>query len=116
MRLALLLAAAVLAYAARADIPVIEGATATRAGAAWTVSATVRHADEGWEHYADGWEVALPDGTVLGHRRLLHPHVAEQPFTRSLPGVAIPEGTAEVVLRAHDNVHGWGGAYVLALR
>jgi hypothetical protein len=71
---------------------------------------TVRHADAGWDHYADRWEVLLPDGrTVLATRTLLHPHEDEQPFTRSLSGVRIPDGVAEVVVRAHDKVHGYGG-------
>ena len=43
---------------------------------------TVRHADEGWDHYADRWEVLGPDGAALGVRELAHPHVNEQPFTR----------------------------------
>ncbi len=72
---------------------------------------TVRHADTGWDHYADAWEVLTPDGkTVLATRTLLHPHENEQPFTRSLSGVRIPEGVTEVVVRAHDKVHGYGGA------
>jgi hypothetical protein len=41
---------------------------------------------------------------------LLHPHEAEQPFTRSLSGVEIPEDVGEVEVRAHDNVHGQLGA------
>jgi len=71
---------------------------------------TVRHADEGWEHYADRWDVVGPDGDVLGSRELLHPHVNEQPFTRSLTGVEIPGEVEKVTIRAHDNVHGLGGA------
>jgi hypothetical protein len=71
---------------------------------------TVRHADEGWDHYADAWEILALDGRVLGTRTLLHPHVGEQPFTRSLSGVRIPEGHGEVRLRARDSVHGYGGA------
>jgi hypothetical protein len=70
---------------------------------------TVRHADEGWEHFANKWEVTAPDGTVLGTRILAHPHVEEQPFTRSLSGVKIPENIAEVTVRAHDLVHEYGG-------
>ncbi|MBT0959998.1 hypothetical protein [Denitromonas iodatirespirans] len=73
---------------------------------------TVRHADAGWEHYADAWEVQAPDGTVLGRRVLLHPHDTEQPFTRSLDGVRIPAGVDTVRVRAHDSVHGWGDAPV----
>ena len=49
-----------------------------------------------------------PDGTVLGTRVLLHPHENEQPFTRSLSGVEIPDGINEVLIRAHDNVDGYG--------
>ena len=96
---------------ALADVPVIEGATATRGSDGWTIAATVRHADAGWDHYADGWTVFAPDGTALGHRELLHPHDAEQPFTRSLSGIAIPDGVDRVVLRAHDSVHGWGADF-----
>jgi len=71
---------------------------------------TVRHADEGWDHYADRWEVLGPDGEVLGVRELAHPHVNEQPFTRSLSGVEIPADVGEVRVRARDSVHGYGGA------
>jgi len=70
---------------------------------------TVRHADEGWDHYADRWEVRGPDGAALGVRELAHPHVNEQPFTRSLSGVEIPVGVSEVTVRARDSVHGYGG-------
>ncbi len=69
---------------------------------------TVQHPDTGWEAYADRWEVLAPDGTVLGTRVLAHPHVSEQPFTRSLSGVAIPVDIEEVIVRARDSVDGWG--------
>ncbi|MEM6974310.1 MAG: hypothetical protein AAF577_16050 [Pseudomonadota bacterium] len=87
-------------------------AEARQSGATWTISATVAHADTGWEHYADAFRVVAPDGTVLGTRVLHHPHVNEQPFTRSLSGVAIPEGITDIRVEAHDSVHGWGGAGV----
>ena len=70
---------------------------------------TVRHDDEGWDHYADAWEVLEPQGATLGRRVLHHPHVNEQPFTRSLSGVAIGSDVDEVIVRAHDSVHGYGG-------
>lgn len=76
---------------------------------AYRFDVTVRHADAGWEHYADKWQVAGPDGTVYGERVLLHPHDEEQPFTRSQSGIAIPAGVKRVVVRAHDKQHGWGG-------
>lgn len=72
----------------------------------------MRHADEGWDHDADRFEVLAPDGTVPGTRVLLHPHVEEQPFTRSLGDVTIPAGIESVRIRAHDSVHGYGGAEV----
>ena len=75
----------------------------------WRIDVTVEHADEGWEHYADAWEVLGPDGTVLGTRTLLHPHESEQPFTRSLSGLVLPEDAIEVTVRAHDSVHDYGG-------
>jgi len=75
----------------------------------YTFDVTVQHADTGWDHYADQWDVVAPDGTVLGTRVLYHPHVDEQPFTRSLSGVRIPARVKQVTIRAHDKVHGWGG-------
>lgn len=74
-----------------------------------TFAVTVRHEDEGWDHYADGFEILGVDGEVLGTRVLRHPHVNEQPFTRALQGVEIPESVTEVRVRAHDSVHGHGG-------
>ena len=70
----------------------------------------MRHEDAGWDHYADKWQVIGPDGTVLGERVLLHPHDDEQPFTRSQSGIVIPAGVKNVIVRAHDKRHGWGGA------
>ncbi|RUS60078.1 hypothetical protein EGN72_11535 [Pseudorhodobacter sp. E13] len=90
-----------------ADPPVIEAATATPSGAAWRFDVTLRHPDTGWDHYADAWEVLAPDGTSLGLRVLLHPHENEQPFTRSLNGVAIPAGLDHVMIRARCLVDGW---------
>ena len=78
----------------------------------YSFSVTVRHDDTGWDHYADRWEVVAPDGTILGTRVLLHPHVNEQPFTRSQSGIVIPSDIDSVTVRAHDSVHGFGGAEV----
>lgn len=73
---------------------------------------TVEHDDTGWDHYADKWEVLAPDGTVVGTRTLHHPHVGEQPFTRSLSGVRITAENSKVTVRAHDSVHAYGGKTV----
>ena len=74
-----------------------------------TFTVTLKHDDSGWDHYADKWEVLAPDGSVLGSRVLYHPHVNEQPFTRSLSGVKIPQGITSVTIRGKDSVHGFGG-------
>jgi hypothetical protein len=71
---------------------------------------SVRHDDSGWDHYANRWEVLNPENRdIIATRVLHHPHEHEQPFTRSLNGVDIPEGLATVIVRAHDSVHGFGG-------
>lgn len=104
---ALFLAMAVTALAGEADVVAAEASGS--AGGAWRFDVTVRHADEGWDHYADLWQVLAPDGTVLGERVLAHPHVDEQPFTRSLGNVAIDDDIGVVTIRARDSVHGFGG-------
>ena len=68
---------------------------------------TVRSDDTGWDAYADRWEVVEEDGTVAATRVLLHPHVDEQPFTRSQSGVAVRSDT--VTIRAHHSVGGFCG-------
>ncbi len=86
----------------------------------WTFTVTVAHPDSGWEDYADGWDVVLPDGTILMPdpdspytRLLLHPHESEQPFTRSQAGIRIPPEVEQVTVRAHDLVDGFGGVEVV---
>ncbi|WP_211250250.1 hypothetical protein [Fodinicurvata fenggangensis] len=101
-----LLAAAYPAYGGEADVLEVQ---VNGAEGLYRFEVTVRHTDEGWDHYANAWEVVGPDGEVLATRELAHPHVEEQPFTRSLPNVEIPDGISEVSVRARDSVHGYGG-------
>lgn len=102
-----------IAAVAEAGEPAVTEATATVSGATWRFDVTVVHGDTGWEHYADAWRVVGPDGTVYGTRTLLHPHVNEQPFTRSLSGVAIPDTVDSVTIEARDSVHGWGSTTIV---
>lgn len=91
-----------------AEPPVIEDVQIRATGDnTYTVSVTISHPDTGWDHYADGWRVLDMDGNELGMRVLYHPHVDEQPFTRSLSGVKIPEGTTQVQIQARDLPAGW---------
>ena len=102
---------------ANADVAFVR---AVANGPTWTFHVTVDHPDTGWEDYADGWDVVLPDGTVLKvspdspfTRLLLHPHETERPFTRSQSGLVIPAAVTEVRVRAHDLVAGFGGQEVV---
>ncbi len=94
------------ACSARAGEVEIVSAKATGSAGTWTFAVTLRHDDTGWDHYADLWQISTPDGELLGERVLLHPHVDEQPFTRSQSGITIPEGVSQVIIRARDTVHG----------
>ena len=73
----------------------------------WSVDITLKHDDTGWDHYADNWRVVDNEGNIVGDRVLYHPHVDEQPFTRGLNNVRIPESVTIVYVEAHDKVHGW---------
>lgn len=104
------LAVALTGPAAAGEADVVGVKATPGSNGTWRFDVTVRHDDAGWDHYADAWDVVGPDGTVLGTRKLLHPHETEQPFTRSLTGVAIPTDVTTVTIRAHDSVHEYGGA------
>ena len=86
----------------------------------WTFSVTIEHEDTGWEDYADGWDVMLEDGMVLKTnpdsqftRLLTHPHLDEQPFTRSQSNILIPAGTNIIRVRAHELAEGYSGNEVV---
>lgn len=98
------------AFAGEADVLSVEiEETAPRT---FTITAEVEHADDGWDHYANAWQVLDSNGNVLATRELAHPHMNEQPFIRSLSNVEIPEGVSTIVIRARDLVHGFGGKEV----
>ncbi len=102
-----LLIAPATALAEKADVVGVE--VRQESPGVYRFNVTVKSDDTGWEKYADKWEVLSPDGEILGERILLHPHENEQPFTRSLSGVAIPAGVTSVRIRAHDKIEGYGG-------
>ncbi|MEX0283911.1 MAG: hypothetical protein AB3N23_04810 [Paracoccaceae bacterium] len=112
------LIAALLPLPVLADPPVIENVAATHSGGdMWRFDVTLSHGDTGWDDYADGWRVLDMDGNELGLRVLHHPHVEEQPFTRSLSGVMIPRNIPDVQVQARTNTDGWGTEmYLVPLR
>lgn len=95
--------------ASAGEVDVLDVRVDKGAGNSYRFSVSVQHADEGWDHYANLWDVVDVDGNVLATRVLAHPHVNEQPFTRSLSNVEIPIGTVYVIIRAHDSIHEYGG-------
>jgi hypothetical protein len=88
------------------EVNIVDAEARVSSDGRYSFAVTLRHADNGWDHYADRWDVLGPDGGVLGSRVLMHPHVAEQPFTRSLSGIEIPGQLKAVFIRAHDKQHG----------
>lgn len=107
--LALVLAAGAPGAARAGEADVEDVRVACDAARVCRFDVRVAHADAGFDHYADRYEIVAPDGRVLATRVLRHPHVDEQPFTRSLGGVRVPPDVARVRVRAHDSLHGLGG-------
>lgn len=90
--------------------PDVIDAVATRnADGTYEFSVTLSSPYDTPQRYADAWRIRDRDGTVYGVRELLHDHGGEQPFTRSLNGVEIPDGVTSVVVEGRDQVNGWGG-------
>ena len=90
----LILAAADPARAGEADV--LEASATCSPESVCTFSVAVRHADEGWDHYADRWQVLSMDGEILATRILRPPHVEEQPFV-TVRGVERHPLTAPIV-------------------
>jgi len=82
-------------------------------GSAGTVEfdVTLYHDDDGEDGYANWWQVERLDGTRLGRRDLLHSHGTRE-FTRSA-AVEIAGEVGCVVVRGHDQTHGYGGRAAL---
>lgn len=89
------------------DVDILAAEFQHRGDNHWSVKVTLEHDDQGWNHYADKWRVVDGKGKVIGNRVLHHPHVDEQPFTRSLDDITIANATSIVYIEAHDKVHGW---------
>ena len=112
MKMTALICSALLTFAVApgpvlADEPEILDVEIEKVGMVWNIHVTIEHPDTGWDHYADGWRVHDEEGKELGFRELRHPHVNEQPFTRSLTGVVIPDGTRKVFVSARCSRDGW---------
>jgi len=98
-----------------ANDAVILEVTAMSVGTETRFDVTILHSDTGWDHYADGWGIYTSDGELLGYRTLFHPHVDEQPFTRSLT-IKIPDDVTDVLIIPHDSMHGEGKPWQVNLK
>ncbi len=97
-----------LRYAQVRNVEMEENADGT-----WNFSVTVEHADTGWDHYANLWQIVDAEtGKVIAERVLAHPHVDEQPFSRSLRNTELPEDLRYLIVRARCNEHGYRGKQV----
>jgi hypothetical protein len=89
----------------------VVGVDVERTNGAVEFAVTLHHDDDGEEGYANWWQVETLAGEQLGRRVLTHPH-SSQPFTRS-DTVEIGSDVSCVVVRGHDQTHGYGGQAML---
>ncbi len=97
------------AHVIASEADVIDAEVKQENDGSYTINVTVQHADEGWNHYADHWIILDKDEQVIAARKLAHPHVKEQPFTRNLSYIEIPDEVTEVTIRAHCSVDNYSG-------
>jgi hypothetical protein len=89
----------------------VVGVEVERSGSEYTFDVTLHHDDESESGYANWWQVETTGGERLGRRELLHAHGSER-FTRS-DTIDVPEDVSRVVVRGHDEVHGYGGRVIV---
>ncbi|HEX6220068.1 MAG TPA: N-acetylmuramoyl-L-alanine amidase [Acidimicrobiia bacterium] len=92
--------------------PDVLAAEVSRGSQTYGFEVTISSPYDSAERYADAFRIVGDDGQVYGIRELLHDHANEQPFTRSLGGLDIPDSVESVTIEARDLVYGWGGATV----
>ena len=98
---------ALLPHSAQAGDVQIKFTELTFDGGTWYADVTLQHEDTGWKVYADAWRLVDGKGKILATRVLWHPHVDEQPFTRGMGGIHIPDDTRVIFVEAHGKVEGW---------
>jgi hypothetical protein len=89
----------------------VTGVSVSRSGGEVRFDVTLHHDDDGEAGYANWWQVERLDGTRLGRRDLLHAHGTRE-FTRS-GTFELPDDVPCVVVRGHDQTHGYGGRAAL---
>jgi hypothetical protein len=94
------------------DFPDVVDVVHERVSGEYTFTVTLSSPYDSPERYADAFRIVGPDGTEYGVRELAHHHADEQPFTRRLDGVAIPDDVVLVIVEGRDSANGWGGETV----
>ena len=92
--------------------PDIVEASVTATGTRHNFVVTMSAPYDSPERFADAWRIIGDDGVVYGVLELLHDHANEQPFTRSLGDIEIPNTVQSVTIEGRDQVYGWGGQTV----
>ncbi len=93
-------------FAIANEVEVVDVKASQDSDKTWHFRVTLKHEDEGWDHYANEWQVIAPDNKILTTRTLYRPHIKEQPFTRGIEGVKIPTAIKTIRIIAKDTVHG----------
>ncbi|EAR09338.1 hypothetical protein [Reinekea blandensis] len=115
IRVLLLTVGIILAQAAANDdqrYPAVLDVEAVEQDGRWSVTTTISSPYDSPERYADGFRVLTDTGVELEVRTLWHHHADEQPFTRSLVGLPIPDGVTSIYVQGRDKANGWGGQVV----
>lgn len=92
--------------------PDVVAVAVSRGSDTYSFEVTISSPYDSPARYADAFRVVGDDGQVYGIRELTHDHANEQPFTRSLGAMEIPETVDEVTIQGRDRVYGWGGETV----
>lgn len=92
---------------------VVKADASLKSNQLFDIAVTIRHSDTGWEHYASEWVVEDGEGKEIAKRTLYHPHVNEQPFTRSIRDVLIPADANKITIKAKCNKGHESQPYVL---
>ena len=112
----LLTALTLSAAPALADAPQVVSAEMSQSGDHWSVTVVMSHEDSGWDHFASGFEVDMPDGTRIAYKELTRPHTDSTQIEASLGGLVIPPGTDQVLIRTRCSLVGWSAEpYSVAL-
>jgi hypothetical protein len=90
--------------------PDVVDALVTKNGSSFRFDVTFSSPYDTAKRYADAYRIKNTNGFVYGIRELSHHHGNEQPFTRSISGVNIPNDVTEVIIEGRDKTYGWGGA------